>query len=191
MDAAARLIVELGFLPLPIERLAQLAGASKALIYAYFPTQYELFNALLRRELNALKSSGLETASKVDDLEQAALLCAMLYFEHVAQSGPLLHILMADRYMAGYVDPTVTRVVDAMLQRFVRLARAQLPLSKREILASIEMMAAIPEEAGSLVFHKELPPSAARQVCHSLVLSSLQSLRSPDRAAAVGSNDVA
>ena len=102
LDAAAQLILEQGYLPLPIERLARTAGSSKALIYTYFPTQYQLFNALLERELGSLSTAGLITASQVGDLDQAAVLCGMLYFEHVARSGPLLQILTADLYMSGH-----------------------------------------------------------------------------------------
>src|SRR3974377_1585752 len=111
MDAASYLVVKQGFLPVPIEALAQAADASKALVYAYFPTQYELFNALLEREMRALALGGLETAARVNDLDQSILLCAMLYFEHVAQYGPLLHILITDLYMAGHVDPKVIQQI--------------------------------------------------------------------------------
>src|SRR5688500_13577756 len=75
LDAAARMIVEQGYLPLPVEEIARQVGASKALVYAYFPTQYDLFNALLVREIDSLLMGGLDTASQVQDLEQAAVLC--------------------------------------------------------------------------------------------------------------------
>src|SRR5919205_3358996 len=75
LDAAARLVVVQGYLPLPVEQLARTAGTSKALIYTYFPTQYLLFNALLERETQSLALAGFETASQVEDLDQAAILC--------------------------------------------------------------------------------------------------------------------
>ena len=177
MDAAAKLVVSQGYLPLSLERLGQDAGTSKALIYTYFPTQYDLFNALLQRELSGLATSGLETASRVNDFDQAILLCAMLYFEHVQQSGPLLRILMADLYMAGHITPQVAEAGQAMLERVARLARGILPLTPKEVMSAIEMMAVIPEVAGGLAFHKDLEPSLARQICHTLILSSLEALR--------------
>jgi hypothetical protein len=136
---------------------------------------------LIERELSGLATSGLDTASRVNNLEQAALLCGMLYFEYVAKTGPLLHILMGDLYMAGHIDRRLMRARNAILHRLARLAIGKLPLSKKEILASIEMMTAIPEEAGSLVFHREIEPAVARRICHSLILSSLDALRAPDR----------
>src|SRR6185369_868397 len=84
LDAAERSIVEQGFLPLPLERLARRAKVSKALVYAYFPTQHDLFNALLKREIEMLFAAGLDEASRIDKLEDAAVACAMIYFEHVA-----------------------------------------------------------------------------------------------------------
>jgi AcrR family transcriptional regulator len=181
MDAAVELIVRQGYLPLSIEALAQAASSSKALIYTYFATQYDLFNTLLQREITALASAGVETAAQLSELEPAAVLCGMLYFEYVAQRGPLLHILMTDLYMAEHVDPEATRVGRAILRRLVRLARNTLKLSEKQILAAIEMIAAIPEEAGSLAYHEELDSATARQLCHSLMLSSVRALRTPGR----------
>ena len=181
MDAAAKLIVKQGYLPLSIEALAHAANASKALVYTYFATQYDLFNRLLEREIAGLAGAGVETAARLSDLEPAAILCGMLYFDYVAQRGPLLHILMTDLYLAEHIEPEATRVGRAILRRLVRLARKTLNLSEKQILAAIEMIAAVPEEAGSLAFHKELDAPTARQLCHALMLSSVRALRSPGR----------
>jgi AcrR family transcriptional regulator len=180
LEAAARLVVEQGYLPLPVEQLARAAGASKALIYAYFPTQYALFNALLDREVQGLALAGFDTASRVEDLDQAAVLCAMMYYDHVARSGPLLHILMTDFYMEGHIEPRLAALRDDLVKRLLRLGEKSLPLSEQEVYAAIEMLAAIPEEAGRLVFHRELDQTTARQICQGLIMSSLKALRSPD-----------
>jgi len=181
LDAAAKLIAKQGYLPLSIEALAQAANSSKALIYTYFATQYDLFNALLKREIEELATSGAETASRVNELEQAALLCSMLYFERVARFGPLLHILITDLYMSERVDAEAIKTGNAILQRLIRLAGNTLNLAKKELKAAIVMIATIPEEAGALAFQKELDVATARQLCHSLTLSSLQALRTPGR----------
>ena len=119
--------------------------------------------------------------SQVQDLEQAAVLCAMLYFEHVARNGPLLNILMTDLYMAGRLDPKVRQSCDLVAERLTRLADTQLPCSPDEIHAAIEMMSAIPDEAGRLVFHRELDQTTARQICNGLIASSLKALRAPEK----------
>lgn len=184
LDSAAQLIVAQGFLPLNMERLAEAAGVSKALVYSYFATPYELFNALLERELTSLLQGGMTTAADVADLDQAAVLCAMLYFENVARSGPLLHILLSDRYMAGHIAAAALRARNGLRRRLTRLAAAALPLTRKEILAALEMITAIPEEAGRLVFHREIDAAIARQTCHTLVSSALRALRAADRVVA-------
>lgn len=180
LDAAATLVLEQGYLPLPIEGLARAAGSSKALIYAYFPTQYDLFNALIERELNELTTAGLMTASRVNDLEQAAVLCGMLYFEHVARRGPLLQILTTDLYMAGHRDPKLVRECEGLRGRLARLIHESVGLPKHEADAAVEMMLAIPTESGSLAFSGQVNAAVCRQVCHSLISSSLQALREPE-----------
>jgi AcrR family transcriptional regulator len=181
LEAAARMVVEQGYLPLPVEQLGRAAGASKALVYTYFPTQYELFNALLEREFQSLALAGFETASRIADLDQAAQLCAIMYYEHVARSGPLLHILMTDLHMKDHIEPRLLQQRDQVLQRLLALARPSLPLSEAELVASFEMITAIPEEAGRLVFRGELDPMTARQICNGLIASSLKALRAPEK----------
>jgi AcrR family transcriptional regulator len=189
LDAAAQLVLEQGYLPLPIERLARTAGSSKALIYTYFPTQYDLFNTLLERELASLMTAGLNTASEVGDLQQAAVLCGMLYYEHVARSGPLLQILTADLYMSGHENERLVGECNALRQRLARLVHTTLKLPLREAHAAVEMMIAIPLESASLVFAGETPPEVGRQMCHTLLLSSLEALRSPENLRAAGGHE--
>jgi len=184
LDAAAGIVVKQGFLPVSIEQVAKVAGTSKALVYTYFPSQFDIFNALLDRELTALLSMGLDTASRVHDLEQAAELSAVLYFEHVVRAGPLLHILVDDRYMRGHADRHLSALRVAVLHRLARRACRTMKLPPREVLAAIQMMTSIPEESGRMVFHGELEHAIARQICRSLVLSSLQALRAPGDALA-------
>jgi AcrR family transcriptional regulator len=181
LDAAAQLIVEQGFLPLPLERLARMAKVSKALIYAYFPTQHDLFNALLTREIGTLKAAGLDAASRRKKLEDAAVDCTMIYFDHVAEHGPLLHILFSDLFMSGRIDRTLLRERDAIARRVARLARRVLGLTAKEAIASVNMVLAMPEEAGTLVFSKEADPGMVRELCRTLTLSALKALKATAR----------
>ena len=178
MDAAARQIVEQGFLPLPIEGLARAAHVSKALIYVHFPTQYDLANAILARELDALFAAGLDKASRGEGLQDVAVDCAALYFEHVRRWGPLLHILLSDLYMAGHHDRTALARRDAVMRRLARIARRRIRLPPIEIIAGINIILAIPEEAGALAFHGEVDPAIARDMCRTLTVSALKGLAS-------------
>ncbi len=181
LDVAAKLIVEQGFLPLPIERLAREARVSKALIYAYFSTQYDLFNALLARELQVLMARGLDEASRGRTLKTVAVDCIMIYFDHVVRWGPLLHILFSDLYMAGRYDRATTAARDRVARRVARLARRDLGLPAKEIVAAMNMVLAIPEEAGTLALNGEVETALTREMCRTLTQSALKGLKGAAR----------
>jgi len=179
MDAAAGLLTEQGHLPLPLDALAARAGVSKPLIYAYFPTQFDLLNALLRREMESLLDSGLDAASKAGSLEAAVLDCALIYFERVAGCGPTAHLIVRDPFMADRLERAVLRARDRVIRRLARRARRELELNAKEAIAAIGMATTIPEEAGQLAFRGEMTAAAARDLCRRLVASSLDALRPP------------
>jgi AcrR family transcriptional regulator len=173
VEAAAGLVLQQGHLPLPMDALARSAGASKALIYAYFPTQHDLFNALLSREFRALEARGVVEASAQWDLNQAAFDCALLYFEHVASAGPLIHLILRDPYMAGHVAQDVAIFRDRIIRRLARRARGALRLRAKENIAAINMIITIPEEAGRLKYAGDISLDRGRELCRQLMLSSL------------------
>ena len=167
-------MLEQGHLPLPLDALARAAGTSKALIYTYFHTQPDLFNAVLEREFRALAARGVAEASAMAELNDAALTCALIYFEHVAETGPLIHLILRDPYMAGHVAPALTGFRDRIILRLARRSRRALRLRAKENLAAINMILTIPEEAGRLVHANELSLERGRTLCQQLVRSSLE-----------------
>ncbi|MDP2212931.1 TetR/AcrR family transcriptional regulator [Phenylobacterium sp.] len=181
LDAAEALLMSHGGLPLPLDDLARAAQVSKALIYAYFPTQHDLANALLARRFAALLSAGLEDASARPELFDAAQACAELYFEEVAQTGPVAHIVLRDPFMAGRIDPDIAAIRDRIARRLARAARRGLRLSPKEAVAALSLMTTIPEEAGRLVHAGDLSLGRGRELNRRLIASSLRAL-TPDQA---------
>jgi AcrR family transcriptional regulator len=181
MTRAAALVLEQGALPVSLDRLAQEVGVSKALIYNYFPTQHDLFNALLGQEFQALRLRGIEAAATLAPVEAAALACAHIYFDHVAERGPVIHLILRDRFMARRLSPDVARFRDRLVLRLARASRRELRLSAKENIAAINLVITIPEEAGRLAYRGDIERERGRDLCGELVLSSLQALspRSP------------
>jgi AcrR family transcriptional regulator len=179
LDAAEVLLIAHGGLPLPLEDLARAAQVSKALIYAYFPNQHDLANALLARQIAALLAAGLEDAVGRADLFDAAQASAGLYFEEVARAGPVAHIVLRDPFMAGRIDPTLAAIRDRMARRLARAGRATLRLSPKEAVAALSLMTTIPEEAGRLVHAGDLSLERGRELTARLIGSSLRAL-TPD-----------
>ncbi|MEH6676414.1 TetR/AcrR family transcriptional regulator [Phenylobacterium sp.] len=179
LDAAEVQLIAHGGLPLPLEDLARAAQVSKALIYAYFPNQHDLANALLARRFAALLAAGLEDGAALADLFDAAQACAGLYFEEVAQAGPVAHIVLRDPFMAGRIDPALAAIRDRIARRLARQARSSLLLASKEAVAGLSLMTTIPEEAGRLVHAGDLSLERGRELTARLIGSSLRAL-TPD-----------
>jgi len=176
LDVAARLVLDQGFLPLSVESLALGGGVSKALVYAYFPTQPDLYNALAARSLAELVAGGLEAALAQDDLEAAVTAGGDLYFRHVAEHGPLLHIILRDRFMVRQVAPEVARVRDRLIAPLARRVRERFALASRESVAAVSMGLTLPEECGRLVRQGDLELDRGADLCGHLVLGALEGL---------------
>jgi AcrR family transcriptional regulator len=181
VDAAAAVALEQGFLPLPIDRLAERAGVSKALVYAYFPTQFDLCNAVLERRFTALIDAGIEDASKQTPLEEAAGQVAAIYFDDVARHGALIHVILRDQFMSGHLDRTLAAIRDRIVRNLARAARRTLLMTARETVAATNMIITIPEQAGRLAHRREMDHESARALCAQLIKSSIGALAPRDR----------
>jgi AcrR family transcriptional regulator len=180
ITAAAAVTLEQGYLPLPTDRLAERAGVSKALVYAYFPTQHDLANAVLERRFTALAAAGMEAASLASPLSVAALETARIYFEDVAGHGPLIHVILRDHFMLGRVDRRLAAMRDRVVRNLARAARRSLRMPARETVTAINMIITIPEQAGRLAHSGEMEPGRARALCAQLIASSVDALTPRD-----------
>lgn len=60
LDAALALFVDKGFAATRAEEVAQRAGVAKGTLYLYYPSKEELFKAVVRQNLGALITEGIE-----------------------------------------------------------------------------------------------------------------------------------
>lgn len=170
LQAAAELVLEQGFLPIGVQDLADAAKVSKALVYRYFPEPHDLYNALLEQSLDLLLETDLEQATLRPTLAAAATTAAELYCRHVARNGPIIHIILRDRFMAGHLSPQAAAVRDRLARRLVRGLRREFELPLREAIACVSLGLTLPEECGRLAYQGELDPERAIELCRELVL---------------------
>ena len=174
--AAAALVLEQGYLPLPLEALAARVGVSKGLIYGYFLTQHDLFNAVLAEAFEALAAEGIVDAVE-QPLEQAAASGAEIYMRHVAARGPVAQYIVRDVFMKGHLRPDLAAFRGRIFRALALRARAELRLPPREALAAVAMAIAIPEETGRLVWQGDLALERGVDLVRQLVGSTLTALR--------------
>lgn len=177
LQVAAELILAQGFLPIGVQELADAAKVSKALVYRYFPEPHDLYNALVERGFGELLAAGLEEAARRPDLTDAATAAAELYFQQVARTGPLIHIILRDRFMAGRLSGPARRVRDRLARRLARDLRREFLLPLRESVACVSLGMTVPEESGRLVYQGDLDPERGAELCRELVLGVLDVAR--------------
>jgi AcrR family transcriptional regulator len=183
---AASIVVEQGYLPLPLETLARRSEISKALIYAYFPTQIDIVNDLIRRHLPQVVDGQFAALASTPDFEGQARACARAYFAHLAAHGPLLHILLSDLYARGQVDAELLRLRARAFGALARVVRGRLGLDARESLAAVRLFAALIEEAGSIAFRTPSAAPLCERVCLELVVGGLDGLAAASRRLGAG-----
>ncbi len=175
LAAAARAVSDQGYLPLPVEQIAREAGASKALVYAYFPKQVALYNALLRRGLGALAEKLARI--KRGGFEAQAAEASLIYFDDVAEHGAVLHLLLTDAHLTRARDADAIALRDSLWRRFLRASRAYVKLPPEERVAALAILLSIPEDLGRMAHRGDLERERARELCRQLTISSLRGLR--------------
>jgi AcrR family transcriptional regulator len=174
---AGQAVAEQGYLPAPLESLAQRAGVSKPVIYAHFGDAAGLYNAVVEDALAALSSAGVEAAAAMPHLEDAACETAEIFLRFMARNGTALHIIYRDVYMVGRLSPVAVRMRDRILGSLARRLRAEFALPAKEAIGAVNLMLALPEEGGRLAFQGQMTEERAVLVCRQLVLGCLDALR--------------
>ena len=93
LDVAAAIVLDSGFLALSMESVAQRAGVSKGLGYAYFENADALALALYDREVCELYRRVEAAVSAAPDFEARIRAGLRTYLDVVAERGPLIAVL--------------------------------------------------------------------------------------------------
>jgi AcrR family transcriptional regulator len=177
LDVADRLVIEAGALPISMKKVGDLMGASRALVYAYFPDPDHLAEAVLDRHMRWLIEAGIEGAAETGEFGARAQACAVLYLEHVARHGPIIHIGVRDLSRGASGRGAASRPHIRLLARLARAARRDLKLGAHEALVLLELLVTIPEEAGRLTFEGALDLEGAHALSARLLTSSIDAVR--------------
>ena len=96
LDAAYQLVLANGIATLTMHKVAEEAGASKALLYSYFPNLTGLLQALYKRELNNLQSQQLDALTTPHQFEDMVKVTEKINREHNGERQLLIKHLQAD-----------------------------------------------------------------------------------------------
>lgn len=123
LDAAAALVVDKGLMGFTMERLAIVAGVSKALPYRHFANSERALLALLAREIGGLAEAIATACDDLDDGEQMIAAAIIAYFDVVSERGALLNTLAGSgsplpELAGGGTRPAPWFVVDVVERGF-------------------------------------------------------------------------
>lgn len=181
LAVAGDLLLEQGYLPLGVQDVADGAKVSKALVYKYFPGPHDLYNALLEARFAELMAAGLEAAAQRENGAAAlATEIAETYYRYVAEAGPLIQIILRDRFMAGQVSRSVLAVRDRVGRLLARAIRNEFGTPIRQAVASVGIGLTMPEECGRLAFQGDLDIERGAILCRELILGVIDVASRPE-----------
>lgn len=147
IDAADEIINRDRSADLSLREVSVMVGASRALVYAYFPDRFRLLDALLQQHVDQLLSAGILSALSSGGLVEKALAVSRIYLSHAARRGAALEIVMRDEPLVRQLDGAASRLRARVYVALARAARLELRMPVHETVALIQLLAVIPEEA--------------------------------------------
>lgn len=109
-------------------------------------------------------------------MDEVALARAEQYFERVAEIGPVVQFVLRDAFMARHFSLKARRLREALVRPLVRRLHAELRMPPNEAVAAFNLLATIPEEAGSLVYKGMVKLERGRELCLELTAAGLAGL---------------
>lgn len=162
MAIAREMVIRDGMAAVSLKRVAQAAGISETLIYHYFTGRLNLFIALARRELDAVREGqkmGLE--SRDDDLDGGIRAATTNYLVVMAERGDLVQTLLSDPLVAAQFQREYKLDRETIVRTLANAAVKQGGVPKPVALAASHIITAVTMRAGRLLVQKKLSAESA------------------------------
>ena len=165
LNHAVRLLLAEGLSAMSMEGLARSARVSKGLIYHYFDSQAAVLNAVLAREFTVLRHQGVLRALSAGSPSDGLVAGADAYLRTIASRSPLVHQLLSDVAVVRLLDGHNRSFCRTVLRSLIRPIRAELDLPPHMLRVCADMLMAIPEQAGRLIFERRLHVDMGVELC--------------------------
>lgn len=172
LDVAARILVEAGFLALSMESLAQRAGVSKGLGYAYFKNADDLAIALYDREVGEVYRRVEEAVERADSFEARIRASVRAYLDAGRERGAVIAILQA-RLQGRWFARTGRRRVGEFLAFWAKQLASDLGVA-REVAEPLAAAMLSATEAGvRAASARRIPRAQVEETCVRFTLGGL------------------
>ena len=151
LECAARLITSEGLDVLSMERVADEAGVSKALIYAYFESRKGLLAHLLEADLNRIQAEQARAAQGAQTFPELVKATTHIALTEIERRGPLLRRLLNEPSLTGAVGLVRMRGHDANAKYLARRIQREFDITYGQALKLTEIGLGLTIAAGELI----------------------------------------
>lgn len=150
------------------------AGASRALVYAYFGDRTLLLEAVCEAHVERLRAAGIVEAAGRGDFAERAAAVARIYLRHLFAHGAALEIILRDQPLARALPGAARRLRDALMRRLVRAARRDLRMTTAEAMALVQLLSVMPSEAARHARRTIVDIATAEAICDRLLAAAIR-----------------
>jgi AcrR family transcriptional regulator len=171
LDIAAGVIADEGTQAMTMERVAESAGVSKALVYRYFGNRSALLLELYERESDTQPLADRIRGTRTFEDRLRAITAP--YFDAVERSGLLFHRLVGEKSIEEDVESFRRGTRASVLRFWVTQLRTE-GLDRQQATAFATMFQAAVEAAGGLVARREVDRDVAEEQFYESALAALE-----------------
>ena len=176
LDVAAEILLEKGFRALSMEAVAERAGVSKGLGYAYFKNADDLAIALYDREVGEVYRRVEEAVEAADAFEARIRASIRAYLRAGRERGELIGILQA-RLQGRWYARSGRRRVGGFLKFWARHLMTDLAVGREVAEPLAAAMLTATETGVRVASARRIPRAQVEETCVRFVLGGLGAFR--------------
>lgn len=175
LDHAADIVAAEGVSSLSMDRLGKVAGISKSLVYAYFPSMKDLLKTLLRREYKRLRDIQNEEGSKAETFEQLVRRVTRAYLTYMDERGLILDRLAAEPSLEDKGDPTEYSRESAV-HGLARVVHENFGIDMSIAVPAVDISFGMPAAAGHYLTRHDVSRQTVEDITVVMILGTFESL---------------
>jgi AcrR family transcriptional regulator len=171
LDAAGAIITQQGFDALTMEALAEQAGVSKGLGYAYFDNVEDVVQSLWDRELDRLYRRMGDALNEHAPFEEQVRAAVRAYFDLVEERGPLLDVLGA--HLTGPASRSERRRRQPFVRELAGLVQHEFDVQPRRARELSALLMSVSATSAWMWRAYGMPRAEVEEVCVAFMLAGV------------------
>jgi AcrR family transcriptional regulator len=173
LDAAAEIVADEGVAAVSMDRVARVAGVSKALVYAYFPNQTALLQAVVLRETDRINALQWEATKAATDFPDFVRRTTHVALSHIEARGIFMQRLLAEPSVAIAVEARNAEVRRAQMDYLTKRIETEFGVPGDIVEKVVDICLGLTGAAGALMRKTGAPRDEIEELTVTMILGSL------------------